>query len=74
MQSSTVAPESLLDDPEEWPQFSLARAPHVWQSSVVFEGMHCVAMCGAACAGIGQAAGVGAARSMLGFQLGRLLG
>ena len=43
MQSSTVAPESLLDDPEEWPQFSLARAPHVWQSSVVFEGMHCAA-------------------------------
>ena len=37
-------------------------------------GPHCVAMCGAACAGIGQAAGVGAARSMLGFQFGRLLG
>ncbi len=37
-------------------------------------GPHCVAMCGAACAGIGQAAGVGAARSMLGFQVGRLLG
>ena len=37
-------------------------------------GPHCVAMCGAACAGIGQAAGVGASRSMLGFQIGRLLG
>ncbi len=37
-------------------------------------GPHCVAMCGAACAGIGQAAGVGAARSMLGFQLGRVFG
>ena len=37
-------------------------------------GPHCVAMCGAACAGIGQAAGVGAARSMWGFQFGRLLG
>ena len=37
-------------------------------------GPHCVAMCGAACAGIGQVAGVGAARSMLGFQLGRVLG
>ena len=37
-------------------------------------GPHCVAMCGAACAGIGQAAGVGATRSMLGFQIGRVLG
>ncbi len=37
-------------------------------------GPHCVAMCGAACAGIGQAAGVGASRSMLGFQIGRLAG
>jgi sulfite exporter TauE/SafE len=37
-------------------------------------GPHCVAMCGAACAGIGQAAGVRASRSMLGFQIGRLAG
>ena len=37
-------------------------------------GPHCVAMCGLACAGLGQAAGVGAARAMLGFQLGRLMG
>jgi len=37
-------------------------------------GPHCVAMCGVACAGIGQAAGVGASRSMLGFQIGRLVG
>jgi len=37
-------------------------------------GPHCVAMCGAACAGMGQAAGVGASRSMLGFQTGRLVG
>ena len=43
MLSSPIAPESLLDDPEEWPLFSQARAPHVWQSSVVFEGMHCAA-------------------------------
>ena len=40
----------------------------------VRQGPHCVAMCGAACAGIGQAAGVGASRSMLGFQIGRLAG
>lgn len=37
-------------------------------------GPHCVAMCGAACAGLGQVAGAGASRSMLGFQVGRLLG
>jgi sulfite exporter TauE/SafE len=37
-------------------------------------GPHCVAMCGVVCAGIGQAAGVGASRSMLGFQIGRLAG
>jgi len=43
MLSSPIAPESLLDDPEEWPLFSQARSPHVWQSSVVFEGMHCAA-------------------------------
>ncbi len=37
-------------------------------------GPHCVAMCGAVCAGMGQAAGVRASRSMLGFQIGRFAG
>lgn len=37
-------------------------------------GPHCVAMCGAACAGIGQAAGPRKNSAMLLFQLGRVLG
>ncbi len=37
-------------------------------------GPHCVAMCGAACAGIGQAAGPRKNSAILGFQLGRVLG
>ncbi len=37
-------------------------------------GPHCVAMCGAACAGIGQAAGVRKISAILGFQLGRVVG
>jgi len=37
-------------------------------------GPHCVAMCGAACAGIGRAAGTGRATAILGFQCGRVLG
>lgn len=37
-------------------------------------GPHCVAMCGAACAGIGQAAGVRKNTAILSFQLGRILG
>jgi sulfite exporter TauE/SafE len=37
-------------------------------------GPHCIAMCGAACAGIGQAAGDKSASAMLTFQLGRVLG
>lgn len=37
-------------------------------------GPHCVAMCGAACAGIGQAAGPRKATALLTFQLGRILG
>ena len=38
-------------------------------------GPHCVAMCGAACAGIGQAAGsAGRLRAMWLFQAGRVLG
>ena len=37
-------------------------------------GPHCVAMCGAACAGIGQAAGPRKTTALLTFQLGRILG
>jgi len=37
-------------------------------------GPHCVSMCGAACAGIGQAAGASKNSAILGFQLGRVLG
>ena len=37
-------------------------------------GPHCVAMCGAACAGIGQAAGAHKNSAMWSFQAGRVLG
>jgi sulfite exporter TauE/SafE len=37
-------------------------------------GPHCVAMCGAACAGIGQAAGPRQTSALIGFQLGRVVG
>ena len=37
-------------------------------------GPHCVAMCGAACAGLGQAAGERRGQALLSFQVGRLLG
>ena len=37
-------------------------------------GPHCVAMCGAACAGMGQVAGTHQNRALLSFQLGRWLG
>lgn len=37
-------------------------------------GPHCVAMCGAACAGIGQAAGAAKTSAMWAFQAGRVLG
>ncbi|BCO27402.1 hypothetical protein MIZ03_2290 [Rhodoferax lithotrophicus] len=37
-------------------------------------GPHCIAMCGAACAGIGQAAGSDKATAMWMFQLGRVIG
>lgn len=37
-------------------------------------GPHCVAMCGAACAGIGQAAGPRKTSAMWSFQAGRVLG
>lgn len=37
-------------------------------------GPHCVAMCGAACAGLGEAAGAGRGKAILFFQFGRILG
>lgn len=37
-------------------------------------GPHCVAMCGAACAGIGRAAGSRSRSALLGFQFSRILG
>ena len=37
-------------------------------------GPHCIAMCGAACAGIGQAAGPNKNSAMWSFQAGRVLG
>lgn len=37
-------------------------------------GPHCLAMCGAACAGIGQAAGLRKNSALLSFQLGRVVG
>ena len=37
-------------------------------------GPHCVAMCGAACAGIGRAAGARSTQALLGFQASRMLG
>jgi sulfite exporter TauE/SafE len=37
-------------------------------------GPHCVAMCGAACAGIGRAAGGRRTRALLQFQLSRIVG
>ena len=40
----------------------------------VLGGPHCVAMCGAACAGLGQAAGAQRGQALLAFQVGRVLG
>lgn len=37
-------------------------------------GPHCVAMCGAACAGIGQSAGAGKNAALWTFQFGRIVG
>lgn len=37
-------------------------------------GPHCVAMCGAACAGLGQAAGARKNSALLSFQAGRIVG
>jgi Cu2+-exporting ATPase len=38
-------PLSILDDPQEWSAFShpVAQRPTYWESSVVFDGMHCAA-------------------------------
>lgn len=43
--AASAMPLSLLDDPHEWSAFSrpLAQQPTYWESSVVFEGMHCAA-------------------------------
>ncbi|WP_051676044.1 heavy metal translocating P-type ATPase [Polaromonas glacialis] len=40
-----ATPLAMLDDPDEWSAFSrsLAGQPSCWESSVVFEGMHCAA-------------------------------
>jgi sulfite exporter TauE/SafE len=40
----------------------------------LFGGPHCVAMCGAACAGLGQAAGAQKNSALLTFQFGRVVG
>ena len=37
-------------------------------------GPHCLAMCGAACLGVGQAAAPRSTRALVLFQLGRVLG
>ena len=37
-------------------------------------GPHCIAMCGAACAGIGQAAAPRSTQAITMFQLGRVVG
>jgi Cu2+-exporting ATPase len=43
--AANAVPLALLDDPQEWSAFSrpLAQQPACWESSVVFEGMHCAA-------------------------------
>ena len=42
---ASATPLTMLDDPDEWSAFSrpLAGQPSCWESSVVFEGMHCAA-------------------------------
>lgn len=37
-------------------------------------GPHCVVMCGAACAGLGRAAGARSTQALVGFQLSRMVG
>ncbi len=41
----SATPLALLDDPHEWSAFSrpVSQQPSCWESSVVFEGMHCAA-------------------------------
>ena len=43
--AASATPLAMLDDPHEWSAFSrsLAGQPSCWESSVVFEGMHCAA-------------------------------
>lgn len=43
--AANATPLALLDDPREWTAFSrpLPQRPACWESSVVFEGMHCAA-------------------------------
>ena len=43
--ADSATPLAMLDDPDEWLAFSrpLAGQPSCWESSVVFEGMHCAA-------------------------------
>ncbi|MBG6073276.1 MULTISPECIES: cation-translocating P-type ATPase [unclassified Polaromonas] len=43
--TASGTPLALLDEPDEWSAFSrpLAGQPSCWESSVVFEGMHCAA-------------------------------
>lgn len=42
---ASATPLAMLDDPQEWTAFSrsLPSQPSCWESSVVFEGMHCAA-------------------------------
>lgn len=43
--AADAMPLAVLDDPQEWSAFSrrLTDRPACWESSVVFEGMHCAA-------------------------------
>lgn len=43
--AASATPLAMLDDPQEWTAFSrsLPGQPSCWESSVVFEGMHCAA-------------------------------
>jgi len=43
--ADSATPLAMLDDPHEWSAFSrpVAQQPSCWESSVVFEGMHCAA-------------------------------
>ena len=43
--TASGTPLAMLDEPDEWSAFSrpLAGQPSCWESSVVFEGMHCAA-------------------------------